>query len=87
MVFDLDIQLALFICIIIAAGYATYLGHKWDAIEKMMMEGISSILIAVLILMLIGTVIATWIASGTIPYIIYIGLKLISPKFSWFLLV
>ena len=81
MVFDLDIQLALFICIIIASMYATYLGYKWMAIEKMMMDGISSILIAVMILLTIGIVIATWIASGTIPYIIYIGLKLISPKF------
>lgn len=81
MVFDLDIQLALFVCIIIATVYASYLGYKWATIEKMMMNGISSILIAVLILMLIGIVIATWIASGTIPYIIYIGLKLISPKF------
>ncbi len=40
-----------------------------------------SMLIATFILMLIGAVIATWIASGTIPYIIYLGLKLISPKF------
>lgn len=80
-VFKLEIQLALFVCIIIAASYAIFLGYKWADIEKMMMEGISSILIAVLILMLIGIVIATWIASGTIPYIIYIGLKLISPKF------
>lgn len=81
MVFDLDIQLALFVCIIITVIYTVYLGYQWQAIENMMMDGISSILIAVLILMLIGVVIATWIASGTIPYIIYIGLKLISPKF------
>lgn len=81
LVFKSEIQLALFICIIIAGAYATYLGYKWESIENMMKQGISSILIAVLILMLIGMVIATWIASGTIPYIIYIGLKLISPKF------
>lgn len=80
-ILDLDIQLALLICTIIASAYAVFLGYKWEDIENMMMEGISSILIAVLILMLIGTVIATWIASGTIPYIIYAGLKLINPKF------
>jgi len=80
-VLDTDIQLALFICIIIAAVFAMFLGYRWNAVEKMMMEGISSILIAVIILLTIGTVMATWIASGTIPYIIYIGLKLISPKF------
>lgn len=80
-VFEVEIQLALFICLIIVACYAIFLGYKWQEVEKMMMDGISSILIAVMILLLIGTVIATWIASGTIPYIIYAGLQLISPRF------
>lgn len=80
-VFKVEIQFALFTCIIIASLYAVYLGYKWETIEKWMMKGIGDILIAVLILLTIGMVIASWIASGTIPYIIYIGLKLISPKF------
>lgn len=32
------------------------------------------------VLIVIGAMIAVWIASGTIPYIIYLGLKFISPK-------
>lgn len=80
-VFDTDIQLALMICVVIAAIYASALGYKWLSIEKMMKDGINSIMIALLIVTLIGTVIGAWIASGTIPYIIYAGLKLISPKF------
>lgn len=80
-VFKVEIQLALFICIIISTAYAMFLGHKWETIENWMKKGIGDILIAVLILLTIGMVIASWIASGTIPYIIYIGLKLISPKF------
>lgn len=78
---EIDIRIALMFAIIVASGYAMFLGFKWDDIQKMMMDGVYSMLIATFILMLIGCVIATWIASGTIPYIIYIGLKIIDPKF------
>ncbi len=78
---NIDIRIALLFAIIVASAYAIFLGFKWDDIQKMMMDGVYSMLIATFILMLIGCVIATWIASGTIPYIIYIGLKIIDPKF------
>lgn len=79
--FNITIQIALMFCIIIASIFAFTWGYKWNDIEKMMKDGVLSMLIATFILMLIGIVIATWIASGTIPYIIYLGLKIISPKF------
>lgn len=78
---NIDIRIALLFTIIVASAYAMYLGYKWDDIQKMMMDGVYSMLIATFILLLIGSVIATWIASGTIPYIIYIGLEIIDPKF------
>lgn len=77
---NIDIRVALLFAIIVVSVYAIYLGFKWDDIQKMMLDGVYSMLIATFILLLIGAVIATWIASGTIPYIIYIGLKLINPK-------
>lgn len=80
-VLDVTIQIALMFCIIIASCFAFVWGYRWEDVQKMMMDGVNSMLIATFILMLIGVVIATWIASGTIPYIIYLGLKLISPKF------
>ena len=78
---DIDIRIALLFAIIVVAAYAMHLGYKWDEIQKMMMDGVYSMLIATFILLLIGAVIATWIASGTIPYIIYVGLEIIDPKF------
>ena len=36
---------------------------------------------AILIMLTVGVLIGSWMASGTIPMIIYYGLKLISPKF------
>lgn len=80
LVWNVDIRIALLYAIIVASVYAIYLGFKWDDIQQMMMDGVYSMLIATFILLLIGGVIATWIASGTIPYIIYIGLKIINPK-------
>lgn len=80
LVWNVDIRIALLYAIIVVSCYAIYLGFKWDDIQKMMMDGVYSMLIATFILLLIGGVIATWIASGTIPYIIYIGLKIINPK-------
>ncbi len=78
---NIDIRVALLFAIIIVSAYAMHLGFKWDDIQKMMMDGVYSMLIATFILLLIGAVIATWIASGTIPYIIYVGLEIINPKF------
>jgi NhaC family Na+:H+ antiporter len=36
---------------------------------------------AILIMLTVGVLIGSWMASGTIPMVIYYGLKLISPKF------
>ena len=45
-----------------------------------MLDGIFQSLEAVLILLCIGILVGTWIASGTVPSMIYYGLKIISPK-------
>lgn len=47
------------------------------------MLGIVSIgLQSIAILIVVGMIIGTWIASGTVPYIIYAGLNLLTPQ--WF---
>lgn len=47
-----------------------------DSIVRGGAMGIST----VLILYVIGMVIGSWLASGTVPYLIYLGLKIISPS-------
>ncbi|MFT5873659.1 MAG: NhaC family Na+:H+ antiporter [Clostridium sp.] len=56
-------------------------GFKWKTIEEGIMHGCKLAMIPMLILMLIGVLIPTWIAAGTIPTLIYYGLKIISPTF------
>jgi len=65
---------------VIAALMGMRLGMKWHEIERGMVDGIVVALPACLILMVIGMLIGTWIASGIVPTMIHFGLKLISPS-------
>ena len=46
----------------------------------MMVKGVSRALPAVFILLIIGIIVGTWIASGVIPTMIYYGLSIIEPS-------
>jgi NhaC family Na+:H+ antiporter len=66
--------------IIVATIIGKYLGFSWDEMEKGLVEGVSRALPALFILLIVGSIIGSWIAGGIIPTLIYYGLKLISPK-------
>lgn len=55
-------------------------GKKWDEVMSSIETAGKLALPPLLILYIIGTLIGTWIASGTVPLIIYWGLKLINPS-------
>jgi len=57
------------------------LRFTWKDMEKGIVDGIHKAMPAILIMLCVGVLIGTWIASGTIPMVIYYGLKLISPKY------
>ncbi|MBE2214023.1 MAG: Na+/H+ antiporter NhaC [Opitutaceae bacterium] len=65
---------------VIASLMGIRLGLSWKEIERGMVDGIVVALPACLILMVIGMLIGTWIASGIVPTMIHFGLKLISPS-------
>ena len=79
-VFKVDPHIPMFIGVVIAAIVAISLGYKWQTIEKMMIDGISKAMQSILILAIVGMMIGVWLLSGTIPTMIYYGLKLLSPK-------
>ena len=58
----------------------TVLKMKWSEIEEGIVETIKMSMGAIIILMIIGMVIGTWILSGVVPTMIYYGLKVLSPK-------
>lgn len=53
---------------------------KFSLIEEGIIHGCKIATISMMILMFIGVMIPAWIAAGTIPTLIYYGLKLISPS-------
>ncbi|MGL5348416.1 MAG: Na+/H+ antiporter NhaC [Peptostreptococcaceae bacterium] len=55
------------------------LGFSWKELEDGVLETIKMAMQAVLILMVVGTLIGTWILSGTVPAMIYWGLEILSP--------
>jgi len=57
-------------------------GHTWADMEKAIVHGISLSLGAVLILLSVGSLIGTWLLSGTVPTMIYYGLQILNPE--WF---
>ncbi len=65
---------------VVAAIVGISLGYSWKSIEEGMVQGIVISLKAVLILLIIGILIGTWIASGVVPIMIFYGLKLLTPE-------
>jgi NhaC family Na+:H+ antiporter len=63
----------------VAAAVGLAHGHRWTAIQEGMIYGISLAMSAILILMIVGTMIGTWISGGIVPAMIYYGLKILSP--------
>ncbi len=64
----------------VAGLVATYIGYTWKEIESGMLKSINMGMQAILILMIIGTIIGTWILSGVVPTMIYYGLQILSPS-------
>jgi NhaC family Na+:H+ antiporter len=56
-------------------------GHTWDDIQRGTGEKLASVLPALLILLSIGMLIATWVLSGTIPFLVYWGVRLVEPRY------
>jgi NhaC family Na+:H+ antiporter len=79
--FEGTAHLPLLLAAAIAALVGWRLGHRWTDIERGIIEGIAIGLKAILILMVIGMLIGTWIAGGIVPILIYHGLNLLSPSF------
>lgn len=79
-IFKLDIQPLLLLCAFYAAIIGLRLGYTYQEMEQGVTENFTASLPVIYILIAVGIVIGTWIYSGTVPYMIYLGLQLISPQ-------
>ncbi|CAD2074753.1 Na+/H+ antiporter NhaC [Phocicoccus pinnipedialis] len=80
-VLDVDPHIPLIVGTATASIVALYAGYKWHELEDFMYKGIRLALPAVLILLLVGLVIGSWIGGGIVATMIYYGLQLISPTY------
>lgn len=71
------------IALLLGAGIGIIIGLKnglsWKSLEEGIMHGISISLGAMLILLAVGSLIATWILAGTVPTLINYGLAVLHP--------
>ena len=68
----------------IAISHLVFLGHHLREIVNSILAKLRKVAPALLILVCIGLVIGSWIACGTIPMLVYWGLKIVQPEYLYF---
>ncbi len=72
------------IALILSAGVGSLIGIRngftWKVIQEGMVKGISLSTGAMLILLVVGSLIGTWILAGIVPTMIYYGLLILHPS-------
>lgn len=78
-VFSVDTKTTLMLSGAIGGIICMIWGFKWEDIESKFAEGIKSTAMPIVLLIVIGMMVASWILSGTIPTMTYYGMKLLAP--------
>lgn len=73
-------HIALILAAAVAAIVAKINGWKWVYLEQGILASINRSMQACLILGIVGCMIASWMAAGTIPSMMYYGIQVISPS-------
>ncbi|WFD10618.1 Na+/H+ antiporter NhaC [Tepidibacter hydrothermalis] len=79
--FKMDIHILLSLGLILSCIVGIKSGFTLDELFEGMGQSLKNAMVALLIFVLIGTIIGSWIQAGTVPALIYYGLKFLSPKF------
>ena len=74
------VHVALLASALFAAIIAIINGYKWHFIEKGILTAIDRSMQAILILMLVGALIGSWILGGVVPAMVYYGLMILKPS-------
>jgi Na+:H+ antiporter, NhaC family len=81
LVFDAPIQILMFFSILVLVPFMMGLGFTYKQVEQSMMKSMGKALQPGLILLTVGILIGAWIASGTVPTLIYYGIQSVTPQF------
>ena len=80
MAFGTSAHIPITISAAVAAAVGVTSGYKWKDMEEGMSETIKASAPALLIMLIIGMVVGTWMLGGVIPTMIYYGLTWLSPN-------
>ncbi len=80
-IYHIKAQVLLITAAFLSGILGMILKWKWPVMEKGIVESIHKAMPAILIMLAVGILVGTWLAAGTIPMIIFYGLKLISPQY------
>lgn len=80
-VMGLSPELLMLVSAVVAGVIALGLGHSWDDIMDSIVSKLSKTMPAIFILIIVGLLIGSWMIGGTIPMMVYYGLKIINPSF------
>ncbi|MEW6623538.1 MAG: Na+/H+ antiporter NhaC [Bacillota bacterium] len=75
-----DPHIPLVLAAVVASLVAIKSGFKWSEIEEGALAGINAAMKAIIILMIIGMIIGSWMLGGVVPAMIYYGLMLLNPS-------
>lgn len=84
LIFKLKTEMLLCITAMIMAIGAMRLGYTWEELEDAISKRIGNTTSVLLLLWVIGMVVGIFMFSGSIPMIIYFGLKTINPSLIYF---
>ncbi len=74
-------QVVLLLGAMVSALVAFKNGHRWPDIQVAIIDGIASAMGAILILLAVGALIGTWMMAGTVPAMIFYGVKILDPSY------
>ena len=66
---------------VLAIAHLAFLGFSWIEIQDSIIRKLAKAFPTILILFAIGMIIGSWIAAGTIPMLVYYGIRLIHPDY------
>lgn len=79
-ILGLRIEILLISAATVAGLIALRLGYTYKEIENGILESMMKGMPAMLVVIVVGALIGSWIIAGTIPLLVYYGLEIISPK-------
>ncbi len=80
-ILKLPTQVCLLGAAVIAGFTALWIGIDWKDMVEGMTEKVTASFGSIMVMICVGAMISSWIFSGTIPMMIYYGIKLINPRF------